>query len=43
MIIAGLIAEGETFITNVEYIERWYENFVPKLKTLGADLEMIKD
>jgi UDP-N-acetylglucosamine 1-carboxyvinyltransferase len=43
MIIAWLIAEGETFITNVEYIERWYENFVPKLKTLGADLEMIKD
>lgn len=43
MIIAGLIAEGETFITNVEYIERWYENFVPKLKTLGADLEFIKE
>ncbi|ATU05455.1 UDP-N-acetylglucosamine 1-carboxyvinyltransferase [Candidatus Gracilibacteria bacterium HOT-871] len=38
MIIAGLIAEGETKVTNVEYIYRGYENFVEKLKNLGADI-----
>ncbi len=43
MIIAGLIADGDTFITNVEYIERGYENFVPKLKNLGADIEFTRE
>ncbi|NVP17106.1 UDP-N-acetylglucosamine 1-carboxyvinyltransferase [Candidatus Gracilibacteria bacterium] len=43
MVIAGLIAEGETKITNVEYIYRGYEDFVSKLKVLGADLEEIND
>lgn len=43
MIIAGLIAEGETFITNVEYIERGYENFVPKLEAMWADIEFIRE
>ncbi|MBB1564686.1 UDP-N-acetylglucosamine 1-carboxyvinyltransferase [Candidatus Gracilibacteria bacterium] len=38
MIIAGLIAEGEAKVTNVEYIYRGYENFVEKLKNLGADI-----
>ena len=38
MIIAGLIAEGETKVTNVEYIYRGYENFVEKLKNLWADI-----
>ncbi len=39
MIIAGLIAEGETRITNVEYIERGYEDIVGKLVKLGAKIE----
>ena len=38
MIIAGFIAEGETKVTNVEYIYRGYENFVEKLKNLWADI-----
>ena len=41
MIIASLIAEGETKITNVEYIYRWYEDFVMKLRNLGAIIEEI--
>jgi UDP-N-acetylglucosamine 1-carboxyvinyltransferase len=41
MIIASLIAEGETKITNVEYIYRGYEDFVTKLKNLGAVIEKI--
>ena len=43
MIIAWLIANWNTFITNVEYIERGYENFVPKLKNLGADIEFTRE
>ncbi|MDD3144879.1 MAG: UDP-N-acetylglucosamine 1-carboxyvinyltransferase [Candidatus Gracilibacteria bacterium] len=43
MVIAGLIAEGETKITNVEYIYRGYEDFVNKLKAIGADLEEVDD
>jgi len=43
MVIAWLIAEGETMVTNIEYIERWYENFVWKLKKLWARIEVIKE
>lgn len=43
MVIAGLIAEGETRVTKIEYIERWYENFVEKLQKLGARIEVIKE
>lgn len=42
MIIASLIAEGETRITNVEYIYRGYEDFVSKLRGLGALVEEIE-
>jgi len=43
MVIAWLIAEGETTITNVEYIHRGYDNLVSNLKALGADIEEIED
>lgn len=42
MIIAWLIAEWETEVTNVEYIYRGYENFVEKLKSVWADIEETK-
>ena len=42
MVIAGLIAEGETKVTKIEYIERGYENFVEKLQKLGARIEVIQ-
>jgi UDP-N-acetylglucosamine enolpyruvyl transferase len=34
MVIAGLVTEGETRITNIKYIYRGYEDFVEKLKKL---------
>lgn len=43
MVIAGLIAQGETKVTNIEYIERGYENFVQKLQKLGAKIEIVKE
>ena len=39
MIIAGMIAIGKTSITNVEYIERWYEDIIGKLTKLWAKID----
>jgi UDP-N-acetylglucosamine 1-carboxyvinyltransferase len=41
MVLAGLVATGETTIGNVGCIDRGYENIVEKLKILGADIERI--
>lgn len=39
MVLAGLAAEGTTYVTNINYIDRGYEGMVDKLKLLGADIE----
>jgi UDP-N-acetylglucosamine 1-carboxyvinyltransferase len=39
LIIAGLLAEGETEITDVYHIKRGYANIVEKLRGLGADIK----
>ena len=41
MVIAGLCASGVTEVEDIHYIERGYENFVGKLKALGADIEIV--
>lgn len=41
MVIAGLIAEGETIIDNIYQIERGYENIEERLKALGAKIKRI--
>lgn len=41
LVIAGLAAAGRTEVEGVHYIERGYENFVGKLKALGADIESV--
>jgi len=38
MVMAGMIATGETTVTNIQYIQRGYENIVEKLQALGADI-----
>jgi UDP-N-acetylglucosamine 1-carboxyvinyltransferase len=38
LVLAGLAAEGRTEVTNVELVDRGYENFVDKLKSLGAQV-----
>jgi UDP-N-acetylglucosamine 1-carboxyvinyltransferase len=38
LIIAGLIAEGETEITEVYHIKRGYSNIIEKLQNLGANI-----
>ena len=39
MVMAALCAEGETVITDVHYIERGYDKFDEKLRSLGAVIE----
>lgn len=39
LVIAGLMAKGETTITNVHFIDRGYENFEEKLRCLGAKID----
>ena len=43
MIIAGLVAKGQTEITDIEYIDRGYERVVEKLTALGADIKRVND
>ena len=41
MILAGLVAEGETRSGDLHHIDRGYEDIVEKLKNLGADIERV--
>ena len=41
LVLAGLIAEGETRVLHGEYIERGYEEFAAKLRCLGASVEAV--
>ena len=40
MILAGLVAEGETTIKSVEHVLRGYENIIEKLQDVGAKIEL---
>ncbi|MBQ6029659.1 MAG: UDP-N-acetylglucosamine 1-carboxyvinyltransferase [Treponema sp.] len=42
MVIAAMIACGESSISNVYQIERGYENLIPRLKALGAHIECVE-
>ncbi len=41
LVVAGLMAEGETVITGCEYIERGYENICKDLRELGARINSV--
>jgi UDP-N-acetylglucosamine 1-carboxyvinyltransferase len=43
LILAGLIASGETIINDAEHLDRGYEKIEEKLKFLGASIERIKN
>ncbi len=40
MILAGLVAKGETTVTSVEHVLRGYENIIQKLQNVGAKIEL---
>lgn len=41
LVLAGLVAEGTTEVSSINYIERGYEDFEFILRNLGADIEKI--
>jgi len=43
LVIAGLAADGVTYVNYINYIERGYEHLVRKLTALGADIRRIED
>jgi UDP-N-acetylglucosamine 1-carboxyvinyltransferase len=43
LVLAGLVAEGETFIDRVYHIDRGYEKIETKLNAAGADIERIRE
>src|SRR5438105_10206826 len=42
LVLAGLVAEGETLIDRVYHIDRGYEKIETKLKEVGADIERVR-
>lgn len=43
LVLAGLVAEGETEVSGAEHIDRGYENFHGRLQALGADVSRVSD
>lgn len=43
LILAGLVAEGETIVNRVYHLDRGYEKLEEKLKAVGADINRIKE
>ncbi|MEW6724175.1 MAG: UDP-N-acetylglucosamine 1-carboxyvinyltransferase [Bacillota bacterium] len=41
LIVAGLSADGETVISNIEHVDRGYERMAEKLRELGADVSRV--
>jgi UDP-N-acetylglucosamine 1-carboxyvinyltransferase len=41
LVLAGLVASGETIIDRVYHIDRGYESIVEKLQAVGADIERL--
>jgi UDP-N-acetylglucosamine 1-carboxyvinyltransferase len=43
MVIAGLVADGKTEVTELKHLDRGYENMEKKLLDLGAKIIRISD
>ena len=42
LVIAGLVAEGETFVERIYHLDRGYDQMEMKLRGIGADIERMK-
>jgi UDP-N-acetylglucosamine 1-carboxyvinyltransferase len=42
LVIAGLVAEGETVVDRIYHLDRGYDHMEAKLRAVGADIERIK-
>ncbi len=43
LVLAGLVAKGETNVHRIYHLFRGYENFVEKFKKLGAEMEILDE
>ena len=43
LILAAIAAKGETWVQRIYHLDRGYENFDPKLRSLGANVERLPD
>jgi UDP-N-acetylglucosamine 1-carboxyvinyltransferase len=41
LVLAGLVAEGETRVSNLQYLDRGYYHFTEKLRNLGANIRRV--
>ena len=41
LVIAGLIADGETEVQEIQHIERGYSSLIEKLQGIGADIRKV--
>ena len=42
LVIAGLVAEGETIVDRIYHLDRGYDKMEAKLRAIGADIERVK-
>ncbi|NBD20160.1 UDP-N-acetylglucosamine 1-carboxyvinyltransferase [Aquabacterium fontiphilum] len=43
LVIAGLVAEGETLVDRIYHLDRGYDRMEAKLRAIGADIERVKE
>ena len=43
LVIAGLSAQGTTYVQNIHYVERGYQQLIEKLQALGATIRRVED
>ncbi len=41
LVLAGLVADGDTYVNRIYHLDRGYERLVEKLSAVGADIERI--
>ena len=42
LVIAGLVADGETLVDRIYHLDRGYDQMETKLRGIGADIERVK-
>jgi len=42
LVIAGLVADGETVVDRIYHLDRGYDCMEAKLRGIGADIERVK-
>jgi UDP-N-acetylglucosamine 1-carboxyvinyltransferase len=42
LVIAGLVAQGDTVVDRIYHLDRGYDKMEAKLRAIGADIERVK-